>query len=370
MHPAMLMTMAPHSGKPGRNPSEILDLAAGPDDAGARLDKWLSEKAPDFTRTRLKALIEAGALRRNGAPLTEPSAKIRAGDVFALTLPPVGAAEPQGEAIALDIRYEDGDLIVINKPAGLVVHPAAGNWTGTLVNALIAHCGASLSGVGGVARPGIVHRIDKDTSGLLVVAKNDRAHQGLAAAFASHTIERVYDAVAIGAPRPGVGTIDAALARAAGERRKMSVVSEGRVAAREGGQITTRPSRPGRRAVTHYRVSETFGRSRAKLAGDALASLIECRLETGRTHQIRAHLAHIGHPLIGDPVYGRGPGVSGLKPGDRAADRAIETIKGFRRQALHARILGFSHPVTGEALHFEAERPADVEALIEALRGL
>lgn len=356
MHPAMLMTMAPHSGKPGRNPSEILDLAAGPDDAGARLDKWLSEKAPDFTRTRLKALIEAGALRRNGEPLTEPSTKIRAGDVFALTLPAVEAAEPQGEAIALDIRYEDGDLIVINKPAGLVVHPAAGNWTGTLVNALIAHCGESLSGVGGVARPGIVHRIDKDTSGLLVVAKNDLAHQGLAAAFASHTIERVYDAVAIGAPRPGVGTIDAALARAAGERRKMSVVSDGNLA--------------GRRAVTHYRVSETFGRGRAKLAGDALASLIECRLETGRTHQIRAHLAHIGHPLIGDPAYGRGPGLSGLKPGEPAADRAIETIKGFRRQALHARILGFSHPATGAALHFEAERPADFEALIAALRGL
>ncbi|MEQ8935978.1 MAG: RluA family pseudouridine synthase, partial [Amphiplicatus sp.] len=195
----------------GAKPAPMLSFAVAPDDAGARLDKWLSEKIETLTRSRLKALIEEGALARDGKPFVDASWKVRAGETFDLTVPPPVAPVPLGEEIALDVRYEDDDLIVIHKQAGLVVHPASGNWTGTLVNALIAHCGASLSGVGGVARPGIVHRLDKDTSGLLVVAKNDAAHQGLAAQFAAHDIERVYDAVAIGAPRPGVGTIDAPL---------------------------------------------------------------------------------------------------------------------------------------------------------------
>jgi 23S rRNA pseudouridine1911/1915/1917 synthase len=364
-----------NSGDSGKQaaPGERREFAIGPEDAGARLDKWLSERFEDLTRSRLKALIEGGALARDGAVFTDPSWKLRAGEAFVLEIPAVEAPAPRGEAMPLDIRYEDSDLIVINKPAGLVVHPAAGNWTGTLVNALIAHCGTSLSGVGGVARPGIVHRLDKETSGLIVVAKNDRAHQGLAAAFAVHDIERVYDAIVVGAPRPHVGVIDAPLARAGGDRKKVTIVPDtDDRPAREGAQFRDRPpSRPGaRRAVTHYRVAETFGRARAKLAGDALASLVECRLETGRTHQIRAHLSHIGHPLIGDQVYGRGPGLAGLKPGDAAADHAIAVVRGFRRQALHARILGFAHPVTGEALAFEAAPPEDFEELLAALRAL
>lgn len=358
---------------PGANPAaSVSTFAASPEEAGTRLDKWLADKIEDLTRSRLKALIEDGALARNGQTFIDPSWKIRAGEVFELRVPPVAAPVPKGESIDLDIRYEDDDLIVICKPAGMVVHPAAGNWKGTLVNALIAHCGATLSGVGGVARPGIVHRLDKDTSGLLVVAKNDAAHRGLTAQFAAHDIERVYHAVAAGAPRPGVGTIDAPLIRAGGDRKKMEVVRDESRPAQETGDDEDAPTlRPGaRRAVTHYRIVETFGRGRAKLKGDALACLVECRLETGRTHQIRAHLAHIGHPLIGDPVYGRGPGLSGLKPGDAAADAALDTLGKFRRQALHARILGFIHPVNGEKLSFEAAPPADFAGLLAMLRSL
>ncbi len=329
-------------------------IVAKPADSGARLDKWLAARLEGFTRTRVKALIEAGAVARNGKIVDDPAEKLNAGDRFAIALPPVESPAAKGEAIALDIHYEDDDIIVVDKPAGMVVHPAAGNWSGTMVNALIAHCGTSLSGVGGVARPGIVHRIDKDTSGLVVAAKNDAAHQALAKAFATHDIERVYDAIVVGAPRPGVGVIEAALARA--DRRKIAVVDEEREDARQ--------------AVTRYRVIEAFGRKRARLAGDALASLVECRLKTGRTHQIRVHLAYIGHPLIGDPVYGRGPGLGGLKPGEEASDKAIETLRAFRRQALHARVLGFAHPSTGAAMRFEAAPPADFGALAEALRAL
>ncbi|MEL7487589.1 MAG: RluA family pseudouridine synthase [Pseudomonadota bacterium] len=315
------------------------------DHAGQRLDKWLSEQLEGLTRSRIKALIEGGALERNGAPFDDPSWRMRAGEVFTLDIPPPVAPIPKPEAIPLSVAYEDDALIVVDKPAGMVVHPAAGHWTGTLVNALIAHCGDSLSGVGGVARPGIVHRIDKDTSGLLVVAKHDAAHQALTKAFAAHDIDRVYEAVAVGAPRPGMGVIDAAIGRAPGDRKKFAAVRK----------TENRPD--ARRAVTHFKVLESYGRSRAKLAGDALASRIECRLETGRTHQIRVHLSSIGHPLVGDPVYGRGPGLSGLKPGDDDADEAIARLKSFRRQALHARTLGFAHPISGEALTFEAPPP-------------
>lgn len=350
------MTRDDQTLKPRPNETEI-EFTAGPDDAGARLDKWLSERIEILTRTRLKALIESGALAKDGAAFTDPSWKLREGETVRLVVPAPEDPTPLGEDIPLDVVFEDADLIVVNKPAGMVVHPAAGNWTGTLVNALIHHCGASLSGVGGVARPGIVHRIDKETSGLLVVAKNDRAHQGLASLFAAHDIDRVYEAVAHGAPRPGVGTIDAALARANVDRKKMAVVAD---ADRD----------DARHAVTHYKLLEAYGRTRAKLKGDALASLLECKLETGRTHQIRAHLSSIGHPLIGDPVYGRGPGLSGLKPGEPEADRAIKVIKKFRRQALHAKVLGFVHPVTGEDMRFERDAPADFQNLLEALRAL
>lgn len=336
---------------------DLRQLTVGADNAGARLDKWLSDGIENLTRTRIKALIEGGAVTRNGEIFTDPSWKLREGENYCLTVPPPAEPAPKAEAIPLDVVYEDADLIVVNKPAGMVVHPASGNWSGTLVNALLHHCRGSLSGVGGEARPGVVHRIDKDTSGLLVAAKNDRAHQGLAAQFSAHDIERLYEAVAVGAPRPGVGTIEAALARANNDRKKMTTVD-----AWEHDNA--------RRAVTHYKMIETFGRGRAKLKGDAVASLIECRLETGRTHQIRVHLTSIGHPLVGDQTYGRGPGLAGLKPGDAAADHAIATIKNFRRQALHAKVLGFAHPATGETLRFEREAPADFQSLVAALRAL
>jgi len=356
---------SPGSGSPGSEPQApqaareggVHVFAISADDAGARLDKWLSERLDGLTRTRLKALIENGALARDEQAFADPSWKLRAGETYRLTLPPVADPAPKAEAIPLDVAYEDADLIVVNKPAGMVVHPAAGSWTGTLVNALLAHCGDSLSGIGGVARPGVVHRLDKDTSGLIVCAKNDAAHQGLAAAFAAHDIDRVYEALAHGAPRPAAGRVDAALARAPSDRKKMAVVD-----------AATSPA--ARHAVTHYRMLESYGRARAKLKGDAVASLIECRLETGRTHQIRAHLAHIGHPLIGDPVYGRGPGLAGLKPGDAAGDRALAVLKKFRRQALHARVLGFVHPVTGEEIRFERDAPRDFQKLKAALAAL
>ncbi len=362
------------SGAPG-GAEAPLEFAVDDADAGARLDKWLADKAEGLTRSRLKTLIEEGALTRNGEPFSNPSWKLRAGEHYRLTLPPLAEPAPKPEPIPLEVIYEDADLIVINKPAGMVVHPAPGAWEGTLVNALIHHCGDSLSGIGGARRPGIVHRIDKDTSGLLVVAKHDAAHQGLSAAFSTHDIDRVYEAIAVGAPRPGVGTIDAPLARKTHDRTKMTVVDPSRWdedadsdAPEEAKSGSLR--RGVRHAVTHYKVVEAFGRTRAKLKGDALASLIDCTLETGRTHQIRVHLASIGCPLIGDQTYGRGPGLSGLKPGDAAGDRAIETIRNFRRQALHAKVLGLAHPITGESMRFECPAPEDFQTLLAALRAL
>jgi len=340
------------------SPIEEFNVTISADYAGIRLDKWLSDAIEGLTRSRIKTLIEGGALSRNGTIFKDVSWKMREGETYHLVIPPIEDPMPKGESIPLDVRYEDDSLIVINKPAGMVVHPAAGNWTGTLVNALIAHCGDTLSGIGGVARPGIVHRLDKDTSGLIVVAKHDAAHLKLTKAFAAHDIERAYNAIAIGAPRPSVGTIDAPLARAGGDRKKMAIVPP----------TSERPDQ--RHAITHYKIQDHFGRGRAKLAGDALASLIECRLETGRTHQIRVHLAHIGHPLVGDPVYGRGPGLGGLKPGDPSAENALAVLSKFKRQALHARVLGFQHPTTGEHLSFEAKPPEDLSKLIGVLKAL
>ena len=389
-------TLKPEHAEPA-SPDEdgVYTLLVTSEAAGDRLDKWLSGEIAGITRTRIKALIEEGALLRDGEVFTNGSWKLREGETYRLTPPPAVDPEPLAENIPLDVVFEDEHLIIVNKPAGLVVHPAPGAWTGTLVNALLHHCGNSLSGIGGVARPGIVHRIDKDTSGLLVIAKTDAAHQGLSAAFSAHDIDRVYEAIAVGAPRPGVGTIDAALARNSHDRKKMAVVDPGKEEDpdEQRGVRTVAPTpsrrrkappvppsqqrvaaapvrRGARHAVTHYKVTESFGRSRAKLKGDAIASLIECRLETGRTHQIRVHLAHIGCPLIGDQTYGRGPGLSGLKPGEAQADHAIETIQNFRRQALHAKVLGFVHPVTGEELRFEREAPDDFQTLLTALRAL
>nr|WP_205800226.1 RluA family pseudouridine synthase [Microvirga terricola] len=319
----------------------------GEDAAAERLDRVLARLSPDLSRSRLQALIREGQVELGGQPLRDPSHKVAAGAVIALVVPPPVEAEPRGEEIALTIVYEDEDLIVIDKPAGLVVHPAAGHESGTLVNALIAHCGESLSGIGGVKRPGIVHRLDKDTSGLLVVAKNDRAHKGLADQFADHgrtgPLERTYLAFVWGAPDRQKGLVDAALARSLHNREKIAVVSGER----------------GRYAITHYEVLEALP------AADPVASLVQCELETGRTHQIRVHMAHIGHPLLGDHVYG-----SGFKTkANRLNPAAQEALAAVRGQALHAAVLGFEHPRTGEFLRFESPLPPDLEHLLTALRG-
>ena len=348
----------PHSGRPdtddvrAEDERELLEAVVPLEHAGRRFDQALADLFPDFSRSRLTSWIKSGEALLDGAE-AKPKQALRGGETVTVWVTPSIETTAEPEAIALDLRHADDEVIVLNKPAGLVVHPGAGNPRGTLVNALL-HFDPKLAEL---PRAGIVHRLDKDTSGLLVAAKHDAAHQALSAAFSVHAIERIYSAIALGCPRPAVGTIDAPLARAA-DRIRMAVVDED----------SGRPDL--RRAVTHYRAVEIYGRGRAKLAGDALASLLDCTLETGRTHQIRVHLASIGHPLIGDPAYGRGPGLSGLRPGEPVADRAIAAVAGFRRQALHARVLGFEHPVSGEALRFEAEPPEDFKTLREALAAL
>ena len=332
-----------------------MTLAADETARGQRADRWLAGQIAHLTRTRIKSLIEGGALSVDGEAMTDPARRLRGGEAMILASPPPEEPEPLPEDIPLDVLFEDEHLIVLDKPAGLVAHPGAGNWTGTLVNALLHHCAGGLSGIGGVARPGIVHRLDKDTSGVMVAAKSDRAHQGLSALWRDHAVERAYLAVVHGSPRPAVGTIELPLARSTGDRRKQSV--------------TDWDDPAGREAVTRFRRQAAYGVGRAKLAGDAVASLVECRLETGRTHQIRVHMAHVGHPLIGDQTYGR-PGLSGLKPTDAAAEEALAVLARFKRQALHAAILGFEHPVTGEALSFETAPPADFAALTTALAKL
>lgn len=327
-------------------------LTAG-DEAEGRLDAWLTgELDGEFSRSRVKALIEQGAVTLNGKVVTEPKKKVSSGDVLEIVLPEPEDPEPKGEDIPLTVLYEDEDLIVISKPAGLVVHPGAGNWTGTLVNALIHHCGDSLSGIGGVKRPGIVHRLDKDTSGVMVVAKNDIAHRHLADQFADHgrtgPLERAYQAVVWGRPNGLKGTIDAPLGRSGADRTKRTVKREGSDDARE--------------AITHYEVLQRF---HEKPDATSLAALIECRLETGRTHQIRVHMAHVGNPLIGDPDYSAGfKTKANLLP-----EPAKSVVNRFPRQALHAYLLAFEHPRTGEVMEFEAPMPDDMEALIEALKA-
>jgi 23S rRNA pseudouridine1911/1915/1917 synthase len=319
--------------------------------ASGRLDAWLAQVLDgELSRNRVKALIEGGDVTLNGKPVTEPKRKVQPGDRIEITLPEAEAPEPLGEDIPLTILYEDADLIVLIKPAGLVVHPGAGNWTGTLVNALIHHCGDSLSGIGGVKRPGIVHRLDKETSGVMVVAKNDIAHRGLAEQFADHgkttALERAYHAVIWGLPRPYKGTIDAPLGRA-GDRIRRSVTS------------STAPD--ARHAITHYEVVERY---HEKPDATALAASVHCHLETGRTHQIRVHMAHINHPLIGDPDYG----AAFRTKVNRLPDETKAIVAGFSRQALHAYLLQFEHPRTGEVMRFESDLPDDMIALIEALK--
>ena len=313
------------------------EIRPGADEARQRLDKCLAAHLPDLSRSRLKALILDGRLSAGGVPLTDPAHRVRPGVLLTLEVPPAVAAEPRAQAIALDVVYEDADVIVIDKPVGLVVHPAPGNPDRTLVNALLAHCGETLSGIGGVRRPGIVHRLDKDTSGLMVAAKTDAAHHALAEQFAARTIARGYRAVVWGLPSPLRGEIEGAIGRNPRNRKKMAVVANG-----------------GKPALTRYRVERALA--------EGAAALIRCRLATGRTHQIRVHLAHIGYPLIGDALYGGGKRRLGALPGPAQA-----AIRSFGRQALHAWLLGFTHPSTGVKVRFESNLPHDIKMLVDSL---
>ncbi len=337
-------TRAADRGRPGVAPAVTVTI--GPDAAGERLDRALAAalaaRFPDDppSRSRIKALITSGAVAENGATISDPSRRVKSGQVLTIVIPPAATAEVAAQRLPLDIVYEDEHLIVIDKPPGLVVHPAPGNPDRTLVNALLAHCGASLSGIGGVARPGIVHRLDKDTSGLLVVAKTDAAHHGLAAQFAARQVQRTYAAVVWGVPRPWRGEIEGAIGRSTRDRKKMAIVRGGR----------------GKPALTRYRV--------LKALAHGAASLVECELATGRTHQIRVHLASKGHPLIGDPVYGRAAGRRNLPP------RVAAVAGTFPRQALDAFTLGFRHPVSGKPLQFTRAYYSDISALIRNLEPI
>ena len=332
-----------------------IQLIIDEDGAGQRLDQYLSARPElieaSLSRTRLQGLIEAGQVRVDGVAAKQTKAKLRAGQNIEIDVPEAAPAEPLGETIPLNIVFEDDSLVILDKPAGLVVHPGAGHETGTLVNALIAHCGDSLSGIGGVKRPGIVHRLDKDTSGLLVVAKTDQAHHGLSRLFADHgrklSLTREYVALLWGAPDRQAGMVAAPLGRHRIQREKMAVVS----------------NEAGREAITHWRLLEKFGADRE---GKPIVSLVSCQLETGRTHQIRVHMAHIGHPLLGDNTYGGGFKTKALQ----LPPEAQAALKALGRQALHARALGFTHPVTKEELMFESEPPEDFTTLAEALRQI
>ncbi|ONF95894.1 RluA family pseudouridine synthase [Sphingomonas jeddahensis] len=307
----------------------IIQATIAPAADGWRLDRALADAVPTLSRERLKVLINGGQVQREGVLVRDPAKRAAAGEVFAVAVPAPTPAHNEAQDIPLVVAFEDDHLIVIDKPAGLVVHPAAGNLDGTLVNALLHHCGGSLSGIGGVARPGIVHRIDKDTSGLMVAAKTDRAHEGLAKQFAAHTIDRRYKAIVGGRPMPPEGKVDAPLARSPQNRKKVAIVQGGK------------------RAVTHYRTEQRLRE----------AALVECRLETGRTHQVRVHMASIGHALLGDPVYGRTK---------QAHKRVLDELS-FRRQALHAARLGFVHPITSVALSFDSAMPTDMQELFSQL---
>jgi 23S rRNA pseudouridine1911/1915/1917 synthase len=328
--------------------------AIAPVDAGDRVDVWLTKLWPDLSRARIQGLIGAGKLSADGAPVNAAKEKPRPGARYALTLPPAEPAAPMPERIPLTIVFEDDDLIVIDKAAGMAMHPAPGSMRGTLVNAVLAHCGASLSGIGGVARPGIVHRIDKDTTGLVVVAKHDAAHNGLAKLFAKHDIERVYYAITRGAPKDRAARIENVLVRSSEDRRKYVVARNPESSA-------------GKIAITQYWTIEGFGQQPGASAGRPAAALIECRLETGRTHQIRAHMAHLGAPIVGDPLYGK---QRAFKADGPHAAEAAAAVEAFPRQALHAAVLGFKHPITRVEMRFESPLPADMETLLGVLRRL
>lgn len=323
-----------------------VEIAVSAEEAGQRLDRMLTAHVAELSRSRLKALIEQGRVSVGGAVLRDPAYHVKVAETVVVDIPEAAPAEPAAEDIPLDVVFEDDAIIVINKPAGLVVHPAAGHASGTLVNALIAHCGASLSGIGGVKRPGIVHRLDKDTTGILIAAKTDAAHQSLTRQFADHgrtgELRRAYVALAWGAPKLPTGIINLPIDRHRTVREKMAVRKEGR------------------EAITHWQVIERF----AGTDGEAIACALACELETGRTHQIRVHLSHVGHPLLGDEVYG-----SGFKTkATRLNAEARELLGGLRRQALHAAHLTIEHPVTGEVMSFDADWPEDMARLAQAMR--
>jgi 23S rRNA pseudouridine1911/1915/1917 synthase len=347
----------PEDGGPETD-GEPLSLTVAEGDRGERLDKLLAGGLDGLSRSRIRALIDQGRVSSLGATITDASMRVKPGQTFHIAVPEPEAAVPVPQDIPLAIAYEDDDLLVIDKAAGMVVHPAAGNADGTLVNALLWHCGDRLSGIGGVRRPGIVHRLDKDTSGLMVVAKNDLAHQALAAQFADRSLSRTYQAVVFGVPSPAKGEIEGNIGRSSSDRKKMAVVSGGKT------------------ALTRYRVLRSFGTA---------ASLVECVLATGRTHQIRVHMTHVGHPLVGDPVYGirrsggpAGRGNVGGNAGGSAgnAKQCVVTeqvrgaLVGFPRQALHAVALRFNHPRDARQMQFESELPLDIHALIESLESI
>ncbi len=319
-------------------------MVAADDTPADRIDRFLAAKLANsdnpLSRSRIKALIQTGHLTENGGTLTDPSASVKPGLKYELILPPPISPMPKAEKIALDILFEDNHLIVLNKPAGLVVHPAPGSPTGTLVNALIAHCGPSLTGIGGVMRPGIVHRLDKGTSGTMVVAKTDAAHHQLTRMFAAHDLDRRYHALVWGISVECRGIIDQPIGRASYDRKRQTITTKGR------------------KARTAWQVLRQF---------PPFGLHIECRLETGRTHQIRVHLAHIGHGVIGDPLYGRAPR-AGQMP-DKLAQAGLSQMRKFERQALHASYLGFAHPVTGEALSFETPLPEDMASLLSLIEN-
>jgi 23S rRNA pseudouridine1911/1915/1917 synthase len=310
---------------------QTIDVRLEPAHAGWRLDRALAAAVPTLSRERLKALIRSGSVQAGGAPVRDPAVKVKGDEALRVAVPEAAPAHNEPQDIPLKVVFEDEHLLVVDKPAGLVVHPAAGNLDGTLVNALLHHCGGSLSGIGGVARPGIVHRIDKDTSGLLVVAKTDVAHERLAKQFAAHSIDRRYLAIVNGVPKTSGGSVDAPLARSSADRKKMAIVEGSR----------------GKRAVTHWKRLQLLNQ----------AALVECRLETGRTHQVRVHMASLGHALLGDPVYGRSSKTHG---------KLLKEL-GFQRQALHAAELGFTHPVTKSRLSFSSPMPPDMQELMRAL---
>ncbi|MBX9616177.1 MAG: RluA family pseudouridine synthase [Caulobacteraceae bacterium] len=346
---------------PDTDGTDLISILIGPDQAGIRLDKALAigvataEAAPDrsgtdtshiasiLSRGRIQTLLALGAVSLEGSPVTDGSSRALAG-IYHVRLPALIEATPQPEALPLNVLYEDAELVVIEKPAGMAAHPAPGNETGTLVNALLHHCGTSLSGIGGVARPGIVHRLDKDTSGVMVAAKTDRAHAGLSRLFAAHDIERTYVALTRGAPAPASGRIETRIGRSTSDRKKMAVLKAG-----------------GRNAITDYVVEARYGMP-AKAGAAPLAARVACTLHTGRTHQIRVHMASKGSPILGDAVYGSGS--------PAAPVRTAMLEAGLTRQALHASVLGFIHPVTGEPLRFETELPADMAGLQAVLTSL